>query len=102
MGKSFWKDCKKEKCDRESFLEISQEGKSVGARVWEWNHEREKWGEGRNGDGGRTLITCSTLNFIQNLDGLYFVQWLIENTSTWHGHDVFGQVASLLRKMVDV
>ncbi len=42
MGKSFWKDCKKEKCDRESFLEISQEGKSVGARVWEWNHERER------------------------------------------------------------
>jgi hypothetical protein len=49
----------------------------VRAKVREQEHEKEKW-EGRNGDGDKTLTTCSTLNFIQNLDGLYFVQWWIK------------------------
>jgi hypothetical protein len=33
--------------------------------------------KGKNGDGNGIVITCSILNFIQNLDSLYFVQWLI-------------------------
>ncbi len=85
-------------CERELFREITRktnareralEKDHKKERMWEREckneNMKEKWREARNGDGDRTLTTCLALNFIQILDGQYYVWWWIEKI---HQHDV--------------